>query len=443
MNNFSKIGFILSTLGSSIGLGHIWRFPYVAAESGGSAFVLMYIVLTIFIGVPIMVAKMVIGNKTQKSTVQAFKELDSSKKKGWRFSGLMIITGPVILTFYTVILGWVLYYIVMLGFDLPKDLQASKAIFTTLISNDLLGSSVAFIACMLMTSHIVSRGISSGLERLNVILMPLLFIIFVGLLIYALTLDSFNEAFNYLFAFKLSSINANVLMGALGQVFFSLSIGFGTLITYAAVTAKGTNLLSSSLLVAISGIVISIVAGLIIFTFTFNYGPLEEKSGPGLLFISLPLVFGAMKGGTILFILFFLAVFFAGITSAISLLEPLIAYLIDTYGMDRKRASYISMLPIALVGFIVNLSLHQKYGAAFSFAGKDLFSWVDYVSASIMMPLGALSAIIFIAFMVDKSKVKRFTKKFMSDGIFNLWYFIIKYISPLVILLIFAVKIFE
>lgn len=442
MNNFTKLGFILATLGSSIGLGHIWRFPYIAGVSGGSAFVIMYIMLTLIIGIPIVVAKMIIGNKTQKNVISAFNELDSTTKKHWSKAGIMVLGGPIILTFYAAVLGWVFYYLVIVSFSLPSDATTSKNIFDSFVGENIFISLASFFVCIFLTGFIVSKGVKNGLEKYNLILMPLLFLIFIGLFFYALTLPSFGKAADFLFKFDIHKITPSVVILALSQVFFSLSLGVGTIITYSSSAKKGENLLTSATWIAISGIIISIIAGLIIFTFLFEYKQ-EADAGPGMLFVSLPIVFGNMAYGWIISFLFFAAVLFAGITSAISILEPPVAYLEHTYKMSRVKITYILCFVIALIGIVVILSLSKDYGKYLTFYGKQLFEWVDFITAAIIMPLGALLALIFLTFVVDKKIVYRFARGFMSRQLFNIWYTIVKYIAPLVVILVLVAKFFD
>ena len=439
MNNFTKIGFILATLGSSIGLGHIWRFPYMAGESGGGAFVVLYVILTIAIGIPVLVAKMIIGNKTQKNAVAAFRELDKTTRQHWHKAGLMIVGGPIILTFYAVVLGWVFYYLFVGSFALPQNATDSQALFANLTQNNIIACVISFAFCLFFTAFIVSKGVKRGLEKYNLILMPILFLIFMGLFFYAMSMDSFGKAVEFLFKFEVSKITPSVVIIAMSQVFFSLSLGVGTIITYSSSAKKGENLLSSAAWIALSGIVISIIAGLVIFTFLFEHGQ-AASAGPGMLFISLPIVFGDMSYGWIISFLFFLAVLFAGITSTISILEPPVAYFANTYRISRAKVSYIISFLIFLVGIFVILSFSAQYGKYFTFFDKTLFDWVDFITAAIIMPLGALSALIFITYFVKKQVVYKFARGFMSRALFNVWYGIVKFIAPVVIIAVLVWK---
>lgn len=442
MGGFSKVGFILATLGSSIGLGHIWRFPYITGENGGSAFVVVYLLLALFIGIPLLVAKMIIGNKTQKDIIAAFDELDVSAKKHWKLAGAMIIGGPLILTFYAVVLGWAFYYLFIVSFGLPGDIEQSKGIFNTIKNDNLIASIVSFTACMLLTGIIVSQGIKNGIEKCNLVLMPLLFFIFIGLFFYAMKMESFGVAAEFMFRFDIEKITPSVIIMALSQVFFSLSLGVGVITTYSASAKKGENLLSSAAWIAFSGLFISLMAGMIIFTFLFNFNQ-SASAGEGMLFIALPLVFGKMAYGGIISFLFFIAVLFAGITSTISLFEPPVAFLEKRYNISRFRAALLVCLAVILIGIFVILSLSDSFRAIFSFWGKTLFVWIDFITAAIIMPLGVLGAIIFLGFVVPKKALYRFCRGFMSRGIFNVWYGIIKFFAPLVIVVILVSKFIE
>ncbi|PAF41272.1 sodium-dependent transporter [Helicobacter sp. 11S02596-1] len=443
MSNFSKFGFILATLGSSIGLGHIWRFPYMAGVSGGGAFVILFLFLSLTIGISMLVAEMIIGHTTKKNTTEAFKQLDPSPKKRWGYAGIMLIGGPFILTFYSIVLGWVLYYLFAVSFDLPQDIATSEAHFSSLLSDSIYSQVLGFTGVLAITGWVVSRGIKDGIEKLNFVLMPLLFVIFIGLLVYAMFMPSFGRAFEFMFAFRLQDITTNVLVASLGQVFFSLSLGVGIIITYAASTYKNQNLLKSAVWVVVPGILISLVAGLMIFTFVFEYGA-KATQGAGLVFVSLPLVFGKMGlAGNVICILFLCALGFAGITSTISLLEPSVMYVIDKFKIKRFNATWLIVLGIYIVGLLLILSLDKHFQEGLSFFGQNLFSWVDFSSSAIVMPLGGFLSVIFVGWVIGKDRVYEASKHFLSKKMFAFWFFIIRYIAPLVVIVIWAAKILE
>ncbi|RDU71497.1 sodium-dependent transporter [Helicobacter brantae] len=436
MNNFSKLGFILATLGSSIGLGHIWKFPYMAGQNGGGAFVLFYLVLALVIGVSMLIAEMLIGNKAKTNPVDSFVVLEPNKKATWKFIGIITIGGPMVMTFYAVVLGWVLYYLFIGSFSLPHDLESAKQSFVSLASGSIPTQIAGLLVCMFLTGYIVAKGVKGGIEKLNLILMPLLFIIFIGLLIYACTLDSFGKAWNFMFAFHPEKLTSDVVLSALGQVFFALSLGLGTILIYGAYADSNENLLSSSIWVVVSGLFISIVAGLMIFAFLFQYDG-EASAGPGLLFISLPLVFGKMGiWGNIISFLFMLCVAFAGITSTVSIVEPAAAYLKDRLGWSQAKATWVCCALISVVGIFVILSITADYGAIFSIGGMSLFDIFDNATSKVIMPLGGFFILIFASYVIGKKRLREYTKDYLSPTLFEIWYIIIAFVAPLVIAVI-------
>ena len=435
MNGFSKFGFILATLGSSVGLGHIWRFPYMAGEMGGSAFVLLFLILALCIGTSLLIADMIIGNKGQSDVIHCFANLDSSPKRHWGFVGIILLGGPLILSFYAVVLGQILYYLFWVSFSLPNDMASSQAILYALKTDKISYQILGFSVVLGLTGLIVSLGVKEGIERLNVVLMPLLFIIFIGLLVYAAFQPAFWQAVHFLFDFKYQAINANVVVAAMGQMCFSLSLGVGIIITYAASTNQKQNLLESALYIVLCGILISLIAGAMIFTFVYEYG-VEVAEGTGLVFKALPIAFSKMGfAGVIISVLFFLGLAFAGITSTISLLEPSVMYFVQKHNKERKTTTWLIVLAIYIVGLILIFSLYKDSAVNLSVFGKALFVWVDAASSSVIMPFGALLSVIFIGYVVGEERIRLMTKSFLNDRMFRLWFFIIRYVAPLVVLI--------
>ncbi|WP_104638880.1 sodium-dependent transporter [Helicobacter bizzozeronii] len=433
---FSKLGFILATLGSSIGLGHIWRFPYMAGSNGGGAFVLLYLGLTLSLGIAMLLADMIIGNLGRKDVVSCYQHLDTKHKKIWGFSAIFLLGGPLILSFYTVVLGWVFYYLIKVSFNLPPSLAASQEAFSHLSSEDLFWQILGFSVWLWLTVWIVSKGIKEGIERLSLWLMPLLFLVFIGLLIFAMTLPSFSQAMHYMFVFDASKISLKVFLDALGQMFFSLSLGVGTITTYAAFTKSDENLLGSSLWVVLPGIAISLIAGLMIFTFIFNFNG-EPSQGVGLVFISLPLIFYQMGlAGSIIASLFFLALIFAGITSTVSMLEPVALYLMNHLKWSRPKACFLVGLGIYLVGILVILSIHKDYASALTFGGKNIFDWADFSASSVLMPLGGLFSVVFLGWVLDQKRIYKASKRFLTRLGFQVWIFGVRFVAPVVMILI-------
>ncbi|WP_163498514.1 sodium-dependent transporter [Helicobacter suis] len=443
MHSFSRLGFVLAALGSSIGLGHIWRFPYMAGTSGGGGFVILFLVLALTVGLTMLIAEMVIGQSTQKDVASAFDALDPHpNKRRWKYAGLMLFTGPIILTFYSIVLGWVFYYLFVVSFNLPTDVKTSEQILNHLLEDSILKQLAGFSLTLWLTAWIVSKGIKDGIEKLNFVLMPLLFIIFIGLLIYASTQNSFGKALDFMFGIRLADINQKVFVNALGQVFFALSLGIGINIAYASSTHHKQDLLQSAIWVVLPGICISLIAGLMIFTFVFEYGA-NPSQGAGLIFVSLPVVFSKMGViGSVVSILFLAALAFAGITSTIALLEPPVRYLVDK-NYSRTKATWLVTLGIFLVGVLLILSLNKTYKPHLSFFNKDLFDLTDFFSTSILMPLWGLVSVIFVGWVVSKTKLYAVSLHFLSKRVFLTWVFLLKYIAPLVILIIWVVKLIQ
>ncbi|WP_199763823.1 sodium-dependent transporter [Helicobacter bizzozeronii] len=443
VNSFSKLGFVLAALGSSIGLGHIWRFPYMAGTSGGGGFVILFLILSLTIGLTMLIAEMVIGQSTQKDVAAAFAELDPHpERKTWRYAGLMLFTGPIILTFYGIVLGWVFYYLGAVSFNLPTDIEASKQIFTNLLEHSVGMQIIGLAITLLLSAWVVSRGVKDGIEKLNFVLMPLLFIIFIGLLIYASTQVSFKKALDFMFGIRLAEFNQKVFVSALGQVFFALSLGIGINIAYASSTHRRQDLLKSAVWIVLPGIAISLMAGLMIFTFVFEYGA-NPSQGAGLIFVSLPVVFSKMGiMGSVVSILFLCALAFAGITSTIALLEPPVQYLVDK-NYSRFKATWGLTGIVFVIGVVLIFSLDAKYGTHLKFFGKSLFDLADFFSTSILMPFWGLVSVLFVGWVVSRTKLYAVSLHFLSRWMFAVWVFLLKFIAPIVILVIWAVKILQ
>jgi len=420
VNKFSRIGFILAAAGSAVGLGNIWKFPYITGEYGGGAFVLVYLLAIAFIGLTVFLAEAVIGQNAQANVATAFVETSKSKNKNWKIAGFMIMTGLIILSFYSVVLGWILSYVISSFGALPTDPKMAGSAFETLISKDLSSTLLYHTLIAGTVIFIVLKGIKEGIEKINLILMPLLGFILIGLLIYALTLDSFSQAVSFMFSPDWSKIDSNALLAALGQAFFTLSLGVGTILTYSASLPKEANFVKSSIMVAIVDTTIALVSGLIIFSFLFEAGA-QSSAGPGLVFISLPVIFsgwGIM--GQIIAISFFIALLFAGITSAVSMIEPSLMFFIERFNMTRKKAIIICGSVFYSFGIIALLSMSSSYGAQLTFFNKNAFDWMDFITSSIMMPLAAFTTCIFLGYFVDKKLLEGIFTKHTSISVFNI-----------------------
>ncbi len=430
IQKFSRIGFIMAAAGSAVGLGNIWKFPYMTGEYGGGAFVLVYLITIVFIGFSVMVAEMLIGALGQKDTVGSFEKLAPPNRKGWKYAGFMGFNGLVIMTFYSVVIGWIFYYLVGFALHLPSSTQEAKGIFDSLIGNKVFIQIFWHTVAVLIVGYIVEKGIKSGIERINLILMPSLMLILFVLLFYAFSLEGFSKAFDFMFAPKWDKLNSEAIVRAVGHSFFTLSLGMGAIMTYAASLPKNASITKTAFIVTFMDTLIALVAGLVIFSFLFQFGA-EPSQGPGLVFISLPVIlskFGEL--GTIFALLFFLALAFAGITSAISLVEPVVQYLIDRFNMTRKKAVFLSSFAYWFIGIGAILSYSKSWGEVFSVAGKPLFDIFEYTTDSILLPLGGLLIAVFVGYVLPQTKVKSVLEKEMGEKYFNIWFFSIRYIAP-------------
>ena len=437
MNKFSRLGFILAAAGSAVGLGNIWKFPYITGEYGGGAFVIIYLLCILFIGLTVFIAESLIGQNSQANVASSFVDTSKSKNPKWKYAVFMVFSGLIILSFYSVVLGWILKYIFISISDLPTSTQIATDTFNNLVSKDIFSQILLHTVVSLTVIWIVLKGIKDGIEKLNLILMPLLAIILFGLFAYSLTLNSFSISLEFMFYADWSKINKDAFLAALGQAFFTLSLGIGTIITYSASLSKDVNIVKSSILVALVDTVVALIAGVIIFAFLFEAGA-QSSAGPGLVFISLPVIFeqwGTL--GNVVAVSFFVALIFAGITSAVSMIEPVLMFFIERFNMTRNKATIICGSIFYSLGIIALLSMSSSYGAQLTFFNKNAFDWMDFITSSIMMPLAAFITCIFLGYFVDKKFLQEIFVKYTNVLIFNIWYSLIKYLVPLAIFALF------
>lgn len=434
MTRFSKIGFILAAAGSAIGLGGIWKFPYMVGQSGGGAFVLVFVVAFLVFGLSVFIVEMILGRASERDSFSTFESLAPQGKKYLKYGGIMVFSGLVIFSFYVVVLGWLTHYMILSLTGLPKTLQTTQNLWENFVSRQVGYQLVWHFVIVALCAYVLNHGVKKGIERLNLVLMPLLLIIFLGLLGYAVCQDSFWDSFRFLFAPDFSKLTPKVIVDAIGQAFFALSLGVGVILTYANSLPKEGNFIRSALIVALLNFVFCLVAGLVIFTFIFGYGATPD-SGPGLVFISLPLIFANMGiSGQVIAFLFFVALIFAGITSAVSMLEPLNAWLIDRFAFSRTRANLTTIGIAYILGVLLLLSNVAMYQEDLSFFGKNLFGWFDYISSSYMLPLAGVFLCIFVGWILPKDQVYAMCEGYLRGKMFEIWYFIVKFIAPVGIL---------
>ncbi len=431
---FSRIGFIMAAAGSAVGLGNIWKFPYMTGEYGGGAFVLVYLVTIAFIGFSVMIAEMLRGALGRRDTVGSFERLAPPDKKGWKYAGFMGFNGLIIMTFYSVVIGWIFYYLFKMLGGLPTSTGAAKATFDNLVGNEAGIQIFWHTVATLIVTYVVYRGIKGGIEKINLILMPALMTILFGMLVYAFNLDGFSKAFSFMFEPDWSKLNSEAIVRAVGHSFFTLSLGMGAIMTYAASLPKDTSITKTALIVTFMDTLIALVAGLVIYTFLFQEGA-PAAQGPGLVFISLPVVLSNFDQlGTFLALLFFLALSFAGLTSAVSLVEPVVQYLIDRFDTTRFKAVAISGFAYYIVGVGALLSYTKAWGELFSIGGKPLFDILEYTTDSILLPLGGLLIAVFVGYVLQKERVRSALEHEMGDRYFAVWRFSIRYVAPVALI---------
>lgn len=432
---FSRIGFILAAAGSAVGLGNIWKFPYITGEYGGGAFVLVYLMTVILVGFSVMIAEMLIGYMGRKDTVTSFEELAPRKKEFWKYGGFQALAGLFIMIFYSVVIGWIFNYIVTSIFTLPSSVKEAETTFTTMLHSDFLTQLFYHTLSFIWITYVIARGIKGGIEKLNMILMPLLIVILAGMFLYALNLDAFPKAIAFMFSPDWSKIDGEAFVVAVGHAFFTLSLGMGAIMTYSASMEKHANLVKSASIVVFLDTAIALVAGLMLFTFLYQYGAGPAK-GPGLVFISLPAAFYEMGTiGNVFAVLFFIALAFAGLTSSVSLVEPMVQYFIDRFGWSRKKSSIAMGLFFYLLGIFAILSNIDGAKEYLTWGGKSFFDWVDFFTAAVMLPLGGLIMSVFVGFIIPKSKVESILRPQLKS-FFNLWYYNLRYVTPIAMFIV-------
>ncbi|KAB3534706.1 sodium-dependent transporter [Alkaliphilus pronyensis] len=432
----SKIGFILAAAGSAIGLGNIWKFPFMAGQNGGGAFVFLYFAILIVVGFTLMMAELTIGRHTQLSPVGAYRKL----KAKWAWVGFLgVLAGFLILSFYSVIGGWVIRYIVkaLTGAFTISDPDALGGLFGAFITNPL-EPLVYHAIFMALTLGIVIGGVKGGIEKYSKILMPSLFVMMILIMIRSLTLDGAMEGVKFLLLPDFSKINGGVVLAALGQVFFSLSLGMGTMITYGSYLNKDENLVDSSIQIPLLDTAIALVAGLAILPAVFAFG-FNPEGGPGLLFITLPAVFSQMPLGSLFGVLFFVLVLFAALTSSISLLEVVVAYFVDEKNWDRKKSSLVFGLIIFLFGIPSSLGI-GIWSDIRIIAGRDILDSVDFVASNVLLPLGGMLLCIFIGWVwgLDNAFKEVTNNGKIKFPLMNVWGFLVKWVAPIAIGIVFV-----
>ncbi len=430
----SKVGFILAASGSAVGLGNLWKFPFMAGQNGGGAFVLVYCIILILVGFSLMMAELVLGRSTQLSAVGAYRKI----KARWAFvGGLGVLAGFLILSFYSVIGGWIIHYLVkaFMGEFNTANTAALGEMFGNFISSPV--SPIVYHAIfMILTMGIVLGGIKNGIEKYSKILMPALFLMMFLTMIRAITLEGASEGIKFFLMPDFSKITGDVILSALGQVFFSLSLGMGCMITYGSYLSKDTNLPQCALSIPLIDTGVALLAGLAILPAVFAFG-FDPQAGPGLLFITLPAVFSQMPFGTIFGILFFILALFAAVTSSISLLEVCVSYVVDEFKFPRKLTTYIITFVIFVVGIPSSLS-QGPWSHIKLIKGGTILDSVDFIASNILLPVGGVLLCIFVGWIWgEKNAIDEVTNNGEVKFKFSrLWIFLIKWIIPVLVTIV-------
>lgn len=435
----TRLAFILAATGSAVGLGNIWRFPYSVGEYGGGAFVIIYLLCVGLIGIPIMMAEIMLGRRGRQSPINTMRTLAAQEGHSqiWQAIGWMgIVAGFLILSFYSVIGGWTIAYLFRAATGLFTQIDAAGAdkMFSGFIGDAerLLAWHTIFIVMVVL---VVARGVAGGLEKAVRFMMPTLFLLLLLMVGYGWQAGDFSTALDYLFRPDFAELGdkaGEAILSAMGQAFFSLSLGMGAIMIYGSYLRRDTSIAVNTVIIAGLDTLVAILAGLAIFPIVFAHG-LSPGSGPGLIFQTLPIAFGDMPGGIFFGALFFLLLLFAAWTSAISLLEPLTAWLVENLGFSRVRAAVLGGATVWLLGIACLLSLNAWSG--FKIFGKGILDLFDYLTANIMLPLGGVLIAVYAGWMMSRAASSDELR--MGEGLaYRLWWLLIRYVAPVAVTIV-------
>ena len=433
----SRYAFILAATGSAVGLGNIWKFPYITGEHGGGAFVIVYLVCVLLIGIPIMIAETMLGRRSQRNPVETMELLteEAGADSNWHYLGWMgVIAGVLILSYYSVIAGWASAYIVkaFAGSFFDADGAAIKGIFT-----DFVASPMQLIfwhsLFMLATMMIVVRGVNNGLEKALQFLMPTLFVLMILLVGYAMTTGSYTRGLHFIFMPDFSKLTGDSVLTAMGHAFFTLSLGMGAIMVYGSYLPKGISIAKTVFLIAGADTVVALLAAIAIFPIVFANN-LHPDSGPGLIFQTLPVAFGAMTGGWLMGILFFVMLVIAALTSSISLIEPVVEWLVEDKDFSREKACIWSGLATWLLGLGTVFSFNVW--SNFKFFDRTIFQLLDYLTANLMLPIGGFCIAIFAGWIMKRQHSEQELNIPNAAG-YQVWKILISYVAPSAVFFVF------
>ncbi|MDO6593252.1 sodium-dependent transporter [Neptuniibacter sp. 1_MG-2023] len=435
--------FILAATGSAVGLGNIWKFPYITGENGGGAFVLVYLCCILLVGVPIMMAEVLIGRRGRQSPINAMKSvaLEAGRPQYWSLVGWTgVLAGFMIFSFYSVVAGWVLFYIAGMGVG---DFIAIGSADAGTVFNDLLGDPQTLIIWhsifVMMVMLVIVGGVKKGLENAVKFLMPALFFLLLVMLGYSSQTEGFAAGWDFLFHYDPSELSWDSVLVALGHSFFTLSLGMGAIMAYGSYMPKKTSIGGAVIWIAIMDTLVALIAGLVIFPIVFSNG-MDPGAGPGLMFVTLPVAFGQMPGGQIFGFVFFLLVGIAAWTSAISLMEPAAAWLVEKFNWHRIPACIVLGLIVWGMGIAALGSFN--FISDVKLLGFNVFDFLDFMTANIMLPLGGLFIAIFAGWIITRNMVAN-ELAISSPLLFNAWYIALRFIAPIGVSVIFVLNLIE
>jgi len=433
----SRFAFILAATGSAVGLGNIWKFPYITGENGGGAFVIVYLLCVLLIGIPIMIAETMLGRRSQRNPIETMELLteEAGADSNWHYLGWMgVVAGMLILSYYSVIAGWASAYIfkAFAGSFFDADGAAIKEIF-----NDFVASPMQLISWhslfMVATMMIVVRGVHNGLEKAVQLLMPSLFVLMILLVAYAMTTGSYNKGLRFLFMPDFSKLTSDSVLTAMGHAFFTLSLGMGAIMVYGSYLPKGISIAKTAFLIAGADTIVALLAGIAIFPIVFANN-LHPDSGPGLIFQTLPIAFGAMAGGWLMGILFFVMLVIAALTSSISLIEPVVAWLVESKGFSREKACVWSGLVTWFLGLGTVFSFNVW--SNFKFFDRSIFQLLDYLTANLMLPIGGFCIAVFAGWIMKRQHTEQ-ELDMPNVASYQTWKILISFVAPLAVFFVF------
>lgn len=434
----TKLGVVMATLGSAVGLGNIWKFPYLTGSNGGSVFILIYLVAVLLIGIPVMVAELNIGRVARANAVDAMRKISPSRLPWWLVGAFGLVSAFIIMAFYTEVAGWVGTYIfkAFSASSLSTNPEVTTAAFTSVITNPWLSLVIQWLDLALITV-IILLGVSKGIERVTKRLIPILAVLLVVVAVRSLTLPGASAGLEYLLKPDFSKVTAATLLAAVGLAFFKLSIGMGAMITYGSYYRDDQDIPRSVVRVALSDVAIALLAGVAIFPAVFAFG-FQPDAGASLLFITIPAVFASMPMGNVFMVIFFILTFIASVGAQVSLFEVTVAFIQEKWKRSRKVATFITAIGMVVVGSTAALS-NSSLGGVKLF-GLSPFDFFDYLSSNILMPVGGFFICIFVGWVWGKEKymdalTNHGTLK--NQTFAKVLFFITRYIAPLMVLLVF------